>query len=89
MLDPVLFGISTSALTVLIVQGLKKLGLPARFGAWAALAVSVGLVALGLMVRLLPESTPFVEAAVAGVVVWLTAIGIYEKGKDVGEVWKS
>jgi uncharacterized membrane protein YjjP (DUF1212 family) len=81
--DPVVLGISASVLTTLIVQGIKKLGAPDRFGAWYAFGVAAVLVALGLVMNLYPESTQFITAGIAAVVVWLTSIGIYEKGRDV------
>lgn len=83
MQDPVFLGISASALTVLIVQGIKALGAPERFAAWYSLGVAVSLVSLGLVMNLYPDTAPFINTAIAAVVVWLTATGIYEKARDI------
>jgi hypothetical protein len=79
------FGIPAAVLVVVIVQGLKLLGLPVGLAAWAALGVSLALSALGVLVKLLPASEQFVTAFIEAVLVWLAATGIYEKGKDIRE----
>jgi hypothetical protein len=81
--DPVILGVSASVLTTIIVQGIKKLGAPERFAAWYAFGVAAALVGLGLVMNLYPESTQFITAGIGALVVWLTSIGIYEKGRDV------
>jgi hypothetical protein len=82
-MDPVLFGLSASVLTVLTVQGIKKL-VPALkpHAAWVALVTALFWVALALVMEVAPESARYVGAVVSAAVVWLMSIGIYEKSKD-------
>jgi hypothetical protein len=82
-MEIVWFGIPTAVLVVVVVQGLKMLGLPTYLAGWAAMAVSLGLAGLGVLTRWMPASEPYVTAFVEAVLVWLAATGVYEKGKDL------
>jgi hypothetical protein len=83
--DVTLFGVSVAMLVVLLVQGLKLLGMPDRFAPWAALVLS-GLGALAAeLVMSVPGSVPYIRTIVAGVVVFLVSTGIYHVGKNVKE----
>ncbi len=77
-----LFGMPVALLVVLLVQGLKALGLPDKWSPWAALVMSLmGAVAVGGL-KAYPAWTPVVSAVVSGLVVWLMATGIYHAGKN-------
>ncbi len=81
--DIALFGMPVALLVVLLVQGVKALGLPDKWSAWAALLLSLmGAVAVGGL-KAYPAWTPVVSVVVSGLVVWLMATGIYHTGKNV------
>ena len=83
-MDPVLFGISASVLTVLTVQGIKKIAPVLKpHAGWVALVVAFFWVGLALLMAIAPESARYVGAVVSAAVVWIMSIGIYEKGRDV------
>jgi ABC-type transport system involved in cytochrome c biogenesis permease subunit len=76
-----LLGIPAIILVPVIVQGIKALGLPAR---WAGLvALIVGLVVAGLAeaVTAWPSVTPLVRFLVAGVLLGFAAAGSYSQYK--------
>jgi hypothetical protein len=72
-------------LVVMVVRGLKMLGLADRFAPWAALAVSITVAALMALVRFLPASEGVVYHLVAAAVIWLMATGIYHAGRNIKE----
>jgi hypothetical protein len=81
--DVTLFGASVATLVVLLVQGLKLLGMPDRFAPWAALVLSGLGASAAEMVVSMPGSVPYIRTIATAVVVFLVSTGIYHIGKNV------
>ncbi|MEO8288645.1 MAG: hypothetical protein ABI670_19680 [Chloroflexota bacterium] len=87
MYDPnIVFGMSASALVVIIVQVAKALNLPMALAPWFALWASVVVVACGILLHFVPTMSIFVEGAVQILFVFLIATGLYEVGKSINKV---
>ncbi|MEO8288605.1 MAG: hypothetical protein ABI670_19470 [Chloroflexota bacterium] len=74
-----LLGIPALILVPLIVQGLKTLGLPARWAGLAAMVVGLIVAGLAEAVTAWPDVTPFVRFLVAGVLLGLASAGSYSQ----------
>ena len=83
MEDLALMGVPALMLVTLLVQGAKVLGMPARFAPWAALVTGMVVAAAIGAVEAWPEVAPWVKYVLAGLMLWLGAIGAYEVGKRV------
>ena len=73
----VLLGIPAVVLVPLVVEGLKRLGMPVAWATAAAVAVATVVAALAEVVNVWPGVTPVVRVIVAGVVLGLGASGAY------------
>jgi hypothetical protein len=76
-----LLGIPAVILVPVIVQGIKALGLPARWAGIAALVVGLAVAGLAEIVTAWPSVMPFVRFVVAGVLLGLAAAGSYSQYK--------
>ncbi len=84
-MDPmIVFGMTASVLTVLLVQVFKAVGLPVAAAPWFTLACAVVSVGLGLVLQLFPDAQRYVEALVSVFGVFVSATGMYHGGKNVG-----
>jgi hypothetical protein len=80
-MDLLIAGLPVSGMIVAFVEGAKRLGLPAR---WAPLvAVLLGLVCgvLAYLGTILPSVHQWYEAAGGGVILGLSAAGLYSGAK--------
>ncbi|HEY6022201.1 MAG TPA: hypothetical protein VIY48_20740 [Candidatus Paceibacterota bacterium] len=85
-LDPIIaYGLSASAIVVLVVQAAKWLKMPDRFAPWLAGALAVVLVGLNFATRFVPEIQDVLNTALSMLVVFLLATGLYNRGKATGE----
>lgn len=76
-----LAGIPLIVLIPLIVEGLKKLGLPTHWTGFASIIVSVIAFLFVGLVKEWPRIDPWVTLAVAAIVVGLGANGTYSQAK--------
>jgi len=77
------YDIPAALFVVLLVQGLKLLGMPVGLAAWGALAMSILITALEWIAVPPQDSAGVVGYVIEVLVVFLTATGVYEKGKDL------
>jgi len=74
-----LLGIPALVLVPVIVQGLKDLGLPARWAGVAALAIGFAVAGLAEAVEAWPSVAPWARFVVAGVLLGLASVGTYSQ----------
>jgi hypothetical protein len=84
-MDPIIvFGMTASAITALLVQVFKAVGLPIASAPWFTLACAIVSVGLGLVLQIFPDAQRYIEALVSVFAVFLLATGMYHGGKNVG-----
>ena len=74
-----LLGIPALVLVPVIVQGLKELGLPARWAGVAALVIGLAVAGLAEAIEAWPGATPFARFVVAGLLLGLASVGTYSQ----------
>ena len=74
-----LLGIPALVLVPVIVQGMKELGLPARWAGVAALVIGLVVAGLAEAVEAWPGVTPFARFVVAGLLLGLASVGTYSQ----------
>jgi len=88
-MDPtIVFGMTASAIVVLVVQVFKAVGLPVAAAPWFTFVCSAAVVGLGLLLQVFPEAQRYIEALVSVFGVFLIATGMYHGGKNVGVALK-
>lgn len=80
-----LLGIPALLLVIVLVQGIKSLGLRAEWATAAAMLIGMIVAAAIAMVRFWPPLQPWVEYALLGVLLGLAASGAYSWGKTLRE----
>lgn len=86
-MDISLFGVPIAALVVGLVEMIKQTtGLPSRFASLVALVLSIAFTVLGYYVGGAFESA--FEAIVLGIMIGLSACGLYSGGKALVEAGK-
>lgn len=78
-----LLGIPAMILVPLLVEGLKRLGLPSRWAGAAALAMGLLVAGLAGAVEAWPSVTPLVRVLVAGILLGLASAGSYSQYRVV------
>lgn len=84
-MDIVIGGISAALFVSLVVQGFKAIGLPDRFAPHAALGLSLLIAIAYQLAAQYPGMMPWLEAIGGGIVMWLTATGIYHSGQNIAQ----
>lgn len=77
----VLLGVPAMIAVPLIVEGLKRLGLPARYATLAAVLVAGGVAGLAEAVRSWPQLTPLVRVIFGALIVGFSASGVYSQAR--------
>lgn len=77
----VLLGVPAMIAVPLIVEGLKRLGLPVRYATLAAVLVAGGVTALAEAARNWPALTPLVRVVFAALLVGFSASGVYSQAR--------
>ena len=75
----VLLGIPAIILVPVLVEGLKRLGLPVRWAGVAAICVGLAVAGLAEAVTIWPNVTPLARFLVAGVLLGLASAGAYSQ----------
>ena len=83
-MTPVL-AIATVPAVLAVVNLLKDLGLPSRFGSLAAVIVGVAAAVLAAAVTGPASGRALTEAAASGLILGLSASGLYDATKTRGE----
>jgi hypothetical protein len=78
-----LLGVPALVLVPLIVEGLKRLGLPRRWAPAAAVLVAAGVAALAEAVQAWPALTPLARVLLAAVIIGMGASGAYEHARRI------
>ena len=78
----VLLGVPAVLLVPLVVEGLKRLGLPTRWATPAAVLAGAAVAALAETLRIWPETEPVVRVVLAAVVLGFGASGVYSQAHD-------
>jgi hypothetical protein len=76
-----LLGIPAMVLVPVLVEGLKALGLPARWAGMTAVMVGLAVAGLAEAVNAWPAVTPFVRFIVAGLLLGFASAGVYSQYK--------
>lgn len=76
-----LLGVPAMLLVPLIVEGLKKAGLPATYAIFAALGAAFGVAVLAELVAVWPVTEPFVRVIVTTILIGFAAAGVYSQGQ--------
>ncbi len=76
-----LLGVPAMVMVPLIVEGLKRLGLPARYAIFASLAVALGVAMLAEVISIWPQTEPAVRVLAGAVVIGFASAGVYSQGK--------
>jgi hypothetical protein len=76
-----LLGIPAIVLVPVLVEGLKAMGLPARWAGLAAVVVGLAVAGLAEAVNAWPAVTPFVRFLVAGLLLGFASAGVYSQYK--------
>lgn len=76
-----LLGIPAMLLVPLIVEGLKRAGLPGGYAIVASVAVAFMVALLAEVVAIWPATEPAVRVVVAGLVIGFAAAGVYSQGR--------
>lgn len=85
-LDPVIaYGLSASAIVVLVVQAAKFFKMPDRLAPWLAGVLAVVLVGLNFATKFIPQIQDALDTLLSMLVVFLLATGLYNRGKATGE----
>jgi hypothetical protein len=79
----VLLGVPAVMLVPLIVEGLKRAGLPNRWSTLAAVAVSALVAALAEAVDVWPATGPLVRVVLASLILGFGASGVYSQARSV------
>lgn len=77
----VLLGVPAVVLVPLVVEGLKRLGLPVRYATLAAVVAGALVAALAEAVTIWPQTTALVRIALAAVVLGFGASGVYAQAR--------
>jgi len=75
----VLLGVPAVLLVPLVVEGLKRLGMPAGWATPAAVLAGAAVAALAETLRIWPETEPVVRVVLAAVVLGFGASGVYSQ----------
>ena len=78
-----LLGVPAVVLVPLLVQGLKALGLPARWAGVAALLAGLAVAGMIEAVSAWPGVTPVVRIIVVGLLLGLASSGTYSQFKSI------
>ncbi len=76
-----LLGIPAVVLVPVIVEGLKKAGMPVSYSIFAAIGAAFLVAALAEALNIWPEAAPVVRVFTATIVVGFAAAGVYSQGK--------
>ncbi len=76
-------GLPASGVIVALVEGAKRLGLPARYAPLVAVALGLACGLVAYLVRVVPSLGGWAEAAGGGIVLGLVAAGLYSGTKSV------
>lgn len=79
----ILLGIPAVALVPLVVEGLKRVGLPTRWSTLAAVLTAGLIAALAEAVDSWPSTGPLVRIILAAVVLGFGASGVYSQARGV------
>lgn len=77
----VLLGVPAVVLVPLVVEGLKRLGLPVAWATPAAVIVAGMVAALAEAVQVWPELGPVVRVVLAAVILGFGASGVYSQAR--------
>lgn len=77
----VLLGVPAVVLVPLVVEGLKRIGLPTNWATPVAVIAGLLVAAAAEIVQIWPETIPFVRIVLAGIVLGLGASGVYSQAR--------
>ncbi|MDI3340860.1 MAG: hypothetical protein QJR03_10035 [Sphaerobacter sp.] len=77
----VLLGVPAVVLVPLVVEGLKRLGLPVRWATLAAMIAGALVAALAEVVEVWPAITPAVRVLLAAILLGFGASGVYSQAR--------
>jgi len=81
----VLLGIPAVVLVPLIIEGLKRLGLPTRWATPAAVIAGMLIAGGAEMIEIWPRTLPIVRVILSGIVLGFGASGVYSRAKSSRE----
>lgn len=80
-----LLGVPAVVLVPLVVEGLKRLGLPSRWATAAAIVAGMMIAGGVEMIEVWPRTLPIVRVLVSGIVLSFGASGVYSRAKSTLE----